>query len=63
MIKTNTIIALCEEAGLDPTRVSCAEIYPHAVVFTVYSVNIYGEKMVDATKNNVISHWVRVPIG
>ena len=59
VIKQETLIALGEEAGLDPTRVAQVEITPREATFTVYSVNIRGEKMVARDRESVITHWVK----
>lgn len=62
MIAMDTLNALCEEAGLDPRRVAKAVITPSHVVFRVYSVNIYGEKMVHRDGDRVITHWVKAQV-
>lgn len=59
MIRSSTLDALCREAGLEPTRVAYAKVEPHEVTFIVYSVNIYGEKMVNADRSGVVTHWVK----
>jgi hypothetical protein len=58
MISMNTLNTLCEEAGIDPTRVSEVKITPFSARFTVYSVNIYGEKMLNRDRDAVITHYV-----
>jgi len=58
MISMDTLDALCHEAGLDSLRVAKAVITPHRVTFQVYSMNIYGEKMVHRDGEHVITHYV-----
>lgn len=62
MIALSTINALCEEAGIDPSRVISIAIHPCEVTFTVTSMNIYGERMANAERTEVITHWVKVPV-
>lgn len=59
MIALSTLNALCEEAGIDPTRVHTAVIAPFTVTFEVYSMNIHGEKMVHRDGDRMVKHWVR----
>jgi hypothetical protein len=58
MISMDILNALCEEAGLDPTRVAKAVITPSRVTFQVYSMNIYGEKMLHRDGDRAITHYV-----
>jgi hypothetical protein len=58
MISMDTLNALCREAGLDPTRVAKAVVTPSHVTFQVYSIDIYGEKMLHRDGDHVITHYV-----
>lgn len=62
MISMETINTLCEEAGLEPRRVRSVVITPYEAEFTVISVNIYGEAMVNAEHTEIVTHWVKAQI-
>jgi hypothetical protein len=51
MISMDTLNALCEEAGVDPSRVAKAIITPSRVTFQVYSWDSWGKIYLDQHRN------------
>ena len=58
VIKQETLIALCEEAGVDPVYVSEAYVRHDHVSFRMYSQDSWGNKYIDKVTKQVKTHWI-----
>jgi hypothetical protein len=61
MISSSTLVALCEEAGVDPHYVSAAFIRYDHVSFQMYSQDSWGNKYASRA-GEVQTHWVKVMV-
>jgi hypothetical protein len=62
VIKDSTILALCEEAGVDPQYVSSVQITPKEATFVMYSQDMRGNRYIDKQTNWAKTYWVKVKV-
>jgi hypothetical protein len=62
MIRQSTLMALCEEAGVDPHYVSSVDINHREATFTMLSQDIRGQRMLNRNKDGIVTYWVKAQV-
>jgi hypothetical protein len=62
MISQSTLLALCEEAGVDPHYCASVEINPKEAVFTMHSQDMRGNRYLMRDKETIQTYWVKAKV-